>query len=119
MSYFFTSDQHFGSERTLELSKRPFKSTDEMDQVIIDRFNSKVKKDSLFITLKIKYKFPKNSDLWIEILKLLGDIENIVDVTNAELDDYTIISIKDKTKIKQKDLFDLLKICKIDFHMQN
>ena len=62
---------------------------------------------------------PKNSDLWIEILKLLGDIENIVDVTNAELDDYTIISIKDKTKIKQKDLFDLLKICKIDFHMQN
>lgn len=84
-----------------------------------NRFNSKVKKDSLFITLKIKYKFTKNSDLWIEILKLLGNIENIIDITNTELDDYTIINIKDKTKIKQKDLFNLLKICKIDFHMQN
>ena len=51
MNYFFTSDQHFGSERTLELSKRPFKSTDEMNQVIINRFNSKVTNDDIVIHL--------------------------------------------------------------------
>ena len=51
MNYFFTSDQHFGSERTLQLSKRPFKSTDEMDRVIIDRFNSKVTNDDIVIHL--------------------------------------------------------------------
>ena len=32
---YFTADTHFGSKRTLELSKRPFKDTDEMDNYII------------------------------------------------------------------------------------
>lgn len=36
----FTSDTHFGSKRTLELSKRPFKSVEEMDRVIINNWNS-------------------------------------------------------------------------------
>ena len=34
-----TSDTHFGSNRTLELFKRPFKSVDEMDKVIIENWN--------------------------------------------------------------------------------
>lgn len=38
----FTSDQHFGSQRTLELSKRPFNTPCEMDSYIIERFNEKV-----------------------------------------------------------------------------
>lgn len=113
--------------------KEKYKNTDRIDiyatttiveKAVIklagkNRISSKFKKDDHFAILKIKYKFPKNSDLWIKISKLLGGIENIIDITNTDLDDYTIISIKDKTKIKQKDLFDLLKICKIDFHMQN
>ena len=32
---YFTSDTHFGSERTLELSRRPFNSVFEMDETII------------------------------------------------------------------------------------
>jgi len=39
---YFTSDTHFGSERTLELSKRPFKSVEEMDMVMIQRWNDTV-----------------------------------------------------------------------------
>lgn len=35
----FTADTHFGSERTLELSKRPFKNTTEMDYEIIKNWN--------------------------------------------------------------------------------
>lgn len=40
---FFTSDTHFGSKRTLELSKRPFMSVEEMDMVMINNWNSVVK----------------------------------------------------------------------------
>lgn len=38
----FTSDTHFGSKRTLELSKRPFETVNEMDSTIIDNWNSVV-----------------------------------------------------------------------------
>lgn len=31
MRIWFTSDTHFGSERTLRLSKRPFNSVEEMN----------------------------------------------------------------------------------------
>lgn len=43
----FTSDTHFGSERTLELSKRPFETVEEMDQSIIDNWNNTVNKDDV------------------------------------------------------------------------
>ena len=39
---FFTSDTHFGSTRTLELSKRPFRDVKEMDWTMISRWNSVV-----------------------------------------------------------------------------
>ena len=39
---FFTSDTHFGSQRCLELSKRPFRSVSDMDWTMISRWNSVV-----------------------------------------------------------------------------
>lgn len=39
---FFTSDTHFGQDRTLELSCRPFKSTKEMDETMISDWNGRV-----------------------------------------------------------------------------
>lgn len=42
---YFTSDEHYGSKRTLNLSKRPFKNPDQMDEVIISNFNSIVKNE--------------------------------------------------------------------------
>lgn len=44
---YFTSDEHYGSERTLKLSKRPFKNPEQMDEVLISNFNSKVKEDDV------------------------------------------------------------------------
>lgn len=38
----FTSDTHFGAERTLLLSRRPFKSVEEMDREMIKKWNSVV-----------------------------------------------------------------------------
>lgn len=45
MATWFTSDTHFGSERTLTLSKRPFDNVAQMDQEMIHRWNAKVKPD--------------------------------------------------------------------------
>lgn len=40
---FFTSDTHFGSERALELSRRPFKSVEEMDETMLKNINDMCK----------------------------------------------------------------------------
>lgn len=44
---FFTADTHFGSERTLTLSRRPFKTVKEMDETLINNWNSVVGKDDI------------------------------------------------------------------------
>ena len=36
---FFTADTHFGQERALILSKRPFRSVKEMDDYMVDQWN--------------------------------------------------------------------------------
>jgi calcineurin-like phosphoesterase family protein len=47
---FFTSDLHFGHEAVIRFAGRPFSSTEEMDQALIDNWNATVKKkDSVFI----------------------------------------------------------------------
>lgn len=48
---YFTADTHFGSERTLKLSKRPFKSVKEMDNTIIENFNKILTPDDVLIHL--------------------------------------------------------------------
>lgn len=42
MSIFYTSDIHFGHENIIKYCNRPFSSVDEMNQVIIERWNSVV-----------------------------------------------------------------------------
>ena len=51
INYWFTSDTHFNQERTLELSKRPFKSVEEMNETIIERWNEVIKPDDIVFHL--------------------------------------------------------------------
>lgn len=41
----FTADQHFGHARIIELCGRPFDSVAEMNEALIDRWNSRVRPD--------------------------------------------------------------------------
>jgi len=47
----FTADTHLGHKRTLELSKRPFKTTEEMDSTIIKNWNEAVNPEDLVFHL--------------------------------------------------------------------
>lgn len=40
---YFTSDTHFGAQRTLEMSKRPFRDIKEMNNVLVSNWNKVVK----------------------------------------------------------------------------
>lgn len=40
---FFTSDTHYSAQRTLDLSKRPFRTVEEMDKAMITNHNDSVK----------------------------------------------------------------------------
>lgn len=44
---YFTSDTHFNQERTLRLSKRPFKTIDEMNEKLIENWNKTVGEDDI------------------------------------------------------------------------
>lgn len=47
---FFTSDPHFYHKRVIEYSKRPFSSVEDMNEKLIERWNSKVRpKDPVWL----------------------------------------------------------------------
>lgn len=43
MATFFTSDSHFGHSRIIQYCNRPFRSSEEQDEVILDNFNKTLK----------------------------------------------------------------------------
>ena len=47
MENFFTSDLHFGHDNIIRFDHRPFNSVEEMDQIIIERWNKKVTNDDI------------------------------------------------------------------------
>lgn len=47
---FYIADTHFGHENIIEMCGRPFSSVDEMNRIMIDRWNNKVKgNDTVYV----------------------------------------------------------------------
>ncbi len=47
MTVFFTADTHFGDHRTINLQRRPFANTAEMDAALVARWNAAVGRDDI------------------------------------------------------------------------
>lgn len=72
---FFTSDTHFGAERTLKLTRRPFKNVKEMDSFIISQWNKAVRKNDIVFHLGDFGNYNILKKLNGKIILILGNYE--------------------------------------------
>ena len=108
MQTFFTSDTHFGSERTLKVSRRPFSNVTEMDQKIIENWNKTVDKNDLVYHLGDFGDFNQLKKLNGKIILILGNYEK--DDMNANFNgDFS----KYKKYLKSKGFYDVFENGKI------
>lgn len=73
---FFTSDLHFGHKNILKFCNRPFKDVDEMNQKLIENWNSVVPEDGIVFDLG-DFAFMPNSK-WKEILSQLNGKHHLI-----------------------------------------
>lgn len=93
---YFTSDTHFNQQRTLELSKRPFETLEEMNTTLINNWNKTVKPEDTVYHLgdfgDITYREHLNG----RVILLTGNYE-LKDYTYSELNSYFDIIEKPTT----------------------
>lgn len=75
MTVWFTADTHFGHERTLELSRRPFATVNNMDKYMINNWNEVVAPTDTVIHLGDFGDYRKSFALNGKIHLLLGNYE--------------------------------------------
>lgn len=73
---FFTSDLHFGHKKIIPICNRPFEDIDEMDQGLINNWNSVVKENDLVFILG-DFCFRKKL-YWIEVLSKLKGLKYLI-----------------------------------------
>ena len=56
---YFTSDLHLGHRAVIEMNDRPFSDIEEMNKVLIDNINTRVKQnDTLYILGDLSFRIP-------------------------------------------------------------
>jgi len=107
---FFTSDTHFGSERAMSLSRRPFASANEMDAALILNWNNKVGSDDVVYHLGDFGNLDVRPYLHGKIHLILGNYETDAVRENSALwaklekcfesvSAHTILSLKDNEPV--------------------
>ena len=84
MALYFTSDTHFGEQRALELSKRPFETTDEMDNAIIENWNKVVTPEDTVFHLGDFGNFDIRTKLAGKIILIEGNYEEKLPFTKRK-----------------------------------
>lgn len=74
MNIFFTSDFHFGHANIIRHCNRPFSNVEEMNEILIERFNSRVKAGDLVYDLG-DVSFKKSPEIYLS--RLNGSITRI------------------------------------------
>ena len=77
MAVYFTADSHFNSNRTLEHSKRPFSSVEEMDRILINNWNSIITNDDIVFHLGDFGDFKTAKQLNGQIILVPGNHERL------------------------------------------
>ena len=72
---FFTSDTHFGAERTRQFSFRPYKNVNDMDKDFIKKWNSKISPNDIVYHLGDFGNFDMVNKLNGKIVLILGNYE--------------------------------------------
>lgn len=75
MKIWFTADTHFGQERTLKMSRRPFKDVSEMNTVMIKNWNSLVAPEDTVYHLGDFGDYEVSKQLNGNIILLFGNYE--------------------------------------------
>jgi len=73
MNIFFTSDTHFGHKKIIDYCKRPFGSVEEMDNALIENWNSCVSEGDIVYHLgdfawsgrEVEYLEQLNGEIWL------------------------------------------------------
>lgn len=73
---YFTSDTHFGQQRTLELSRRPFVDLEEMDLNIISNWNKTINRDAIVVHAGDFARTDCTSDEYKRYLSMLLNVLN-------------------------------------------
>jgi calcineurin-like phosphoesterase family protein len=87
MTFYFTSDQHWGHAAARSFYQRPFASVDEMDEVMIERWNAVVEPDDEVWHLG-DFAVRQSADRVASLLRLLNGHKHLVIGNN---DDTTVI----------------------------
>lgn len=67
---YFISDTHFGHAKVLQYDKRPFSGIDEMDEMMIERWNQTVSvKDDVYVLGDFAYRNKKSEEWYLKQLK--------------------------------------------------
>lgn len=104
----FTSDSHFGHKNVIKYCERPFDSIEEMDEILIDRWNMVIDHDDLIICCgDFSLTNPKSTN---EILNKLNGNKVLIKGNHEK----SILSNKLNRDMFNGGIYDLLNITVID-----
>lgn len=100
----FTSDTHFNAQRTLELSKRPFNTVEEMNEELIKNWNNTVKENDIVYHLGDFGDYSFVNKLNGKIILICGNYERKDNLTDYQLLEYGFSEVcSEDTLLKEID----------------